>query len=168
MSGRSDALSLALLGAGVALAAAVLLGLSLSQIAKPPEMAQRLTALDAQARQAELFLRTTSPTGPAAPSALCRDRAEGAHRLQDSIGALANQVSLAPELLDVRAENTDRLDGLQPLRVRLTATGSYESAVALLAALARQTPQVFVDSLDLTPKVSNVTLTLSGRAFCAS
>jgi hypothetical protein len=71
--------------------------------------------------------------------------------------------------LDVRPEPApDLSERLVPVRIRFAAVGTYENTVALMAVLARERPEVFVDSLDLTPRVSNVTLAFSGRVFCAA
>jgi hypothetical protein len=154
------------LAAALALAAALGAGLGLGVLGRAPDFAARLAAAEASAGRAEALVKAARGT-PAAAGAICRGPApEAARRLHDAIAAEAAQGGLTAETLEVTPG--DGGPTLAPLQVRLSATGPYDAAVALLAGFARTRPEVFLDSVDLIPKVSNVTLSLSGRAFCAA
>jgi hypothetical protein len=141
--------------------------LVLSGLGKAPDLNARVAAVEAEAARAKALLASAGRETPAPPGALCRGApSDAARRLHDALATQSAQAGLAPESLDVSPE--DGGAGPTPLRVRLTATGSYEAALGLLTLLAKTKPLVFADSVDLTPKISNVTLAFTGRAFCAS
>jgi len=154
------------LGAGAA--AALIFAVVLSGLSTPKDFDARLAALDAQTTRAEGMLRPVRDRGRFSIDALCaRAPAEEATLLRDLVSAHATQAALSLDSLESRLETLPDADArLAPVRLRFSVTGSYEGAVGLLALVARERPQLFVDSLDLTPKVSNVTLSFSGRVFC--
>jgi len=157
-----------MVGVGVALAGALVVGLALSSFGKAPDFNTRVTTLEADTVRAQGLLAGSGKDAPAPPDALCRQpSAEAARRLHDSLAASAARVGVPTDLLDVRPEGRGDPNAPEPLRIRINGTGSYEGVIGLVAEMARARPQVFVDSLDLTPKTSNVSLSFSGRAFCA-
>jgi len=158
------------LAAGVGLAGALGFGVLLTALAKPADFDARTAALSDRAARAEALLKPLRDRGPYAANVLCTsDPAAEAEALRDRVSEQAIQAGLAVDSLETRVEPApDLSERVTPVRVRLSATGSYEAAVGLLALLGRERAQVFVDSLDLTPKVSNVTLSISGRVFCGA
>lgn len=154
----------------IAAGGALILGVLLGAISSPANFDARVTAINASMERSKALLRPPRERGPYGPEALCvRDAGQQAQTLRDLVSAQAAQNSLELLALEVRPEPaSDLSERLVPVRVRFSAVGSYENTVALMAVLARERPQVFVDSLDLTPRVSNVTLAFSGRVFCAA
>lgn len=156
------------LAIGVATASALAMGLLLASASSPPDFKVRLEALQSQTRQTQDLMRPL-PAGSLYPTdAICRGDANAAAKgLRDGLSAFAAQASLSLDALDARPESAEAAR-LTPVRLRFSATGSYESVVMLLAALSRQRPDVFADEAVLTSKTSNVTLSFSGRAFCSA
>lgn len=155
---------------GAAAAGAMVLGVALASLSTPKDFQNRVAGLQAQAERAEALLKPVRERGPFGVEALCtRDALEEAQLLHERISQQAQQASLTLDSLDARTEPApDVSERVVPVRLRFSVTGSYEGAVGLLSLLGRERPQVFVDSLDLMPKVSNVTLSLSGRVFCGA
>jgi len=160
----------AALAIGVATASALAMGLVLAGVSSPPDFRTRLTALETQVQQTRTLMRPLPAEGLYPADAICRGDANAAVKaLRDNLSAFAAQAGLSLDTLDIRPEPVAGEPGLlTPVRLRFTATGSYESVVMLLAALSRLRPDVFADGVDLTSKTSNVTLSFSGRAFCAA
>jgi hypothetical protein len=159
-----------ILPAGVAAACALGLGLLLASLSAPPDFKERLAVVQQRAERAQRLLRPPRNSTVGSPDALCfGDAAKQSQALRDAVSAQAAQANLTLESLDARIEMGDQLgERLTPVRLRFSATGSYEGAIALLAELGRYRPQLFVDTLDLTPKTANVTLAISGRVFCSA
>lgn len=55
---------------------------------------------------------------------------------------------------------------LNAIDVSFAAEGDYEGAVKLIGALEEARPEVFVDSVQLTPQGGRMALKVKGRAFC--
>ena len=55
---------------------------------------------------------------------------------------------------------------LSGIDVSFTAEGGYEGAVKLIGALEMSRPEVFVDSVEVSPIGDRVGLKVKGRAFC--
>jgi hypothetical protein len=155
---------------GAGAAAAVVLGVLLATLSTPKDFKERVAALHQKAERAETLLKPVRDRGPFDVSALCnRAPDEQARLLRDLISARATTAGLSLDSLETRTEPApDLSERVTPVRLRFTVTGSYEGAVGLVALLSHERPQVFVDSLDLTPKVSNVSLSMSGRVFCGA
>jgi len=156
--------------AGVAAACALAMGLGLAWASAPPQFSARLAGLSAEANQARDLMRTSPVDRLYSQDAFCRaEPASTAKTLRDSLSATAAQANLSVDFLEAHPEApAEGLGVLTPIRLKFTVTGSYEGVVALLAALARQRPDVFADGLDVTAKTANVTASFSGRAFCAT
>jgi hypothetical protein len=155
---------------GAGAGAALLLGLGLASLATPPDFEARTTRIAEQAEQAEALLRPVRDRGPFGGESLCVGAADGeAGRLDAQLRGYAGRLGLSLEAMEIRPEPVGDLESrVTPVRLRFTASGPYEGVVGLLALLGNQRPQVFVDSLDLTPKVSVVSLSMSGRVFCGA
>jgi hypothetical protein len=158
------------IGVVVVAGAALVLGVVLSALSSPARFDERVAAIDVKVERSKALLRPPRDRGPYGPEALCvRQAGEQAQTLRELVSTQAARNSLEMVSLDVRPEPApDLSERLVPVRIRFAAVGTYENTVALMAVLARERPEVFVDSLDLTPRVSNVTLAFSGRVFCAA
>lgn len=156
-------------GAGVAAACALGFGVALAAWSAPADFDSRLADVTAKTDRTEALLKPPRTPPRFGADAVCTQSAEQqAVALRQTLEAEAGRNSLVVVSADARPEPAADLEArLAPVRLRFTATGSYEGAVALLALMARERPQLFVDSLDLTPKTANVTLSFSGRVFCA-
>lgn len=156
--------------AGVGAVAALGLGALLASLSTPRDFQSRIGALQQTAERAEALLRPVRDRGPFGVEALCtRDPGQQADRLRELVSARAAAAGLSVDSLEARAEPAPEVsEQVTPVRLRFTVTGSYDGVVGLAALLSRERPQVFVESLDLVPKVSNATLSLSGRAFCGA
>lgn len=155
---------------GIGAACAVVFGVMLAGLSAPKGFDERVTQLQQQATRAQGLLRAPRDAGPFGADALClRDPSQQAQTLHDLVSGQASGSGLVLDSLDARVEPAPEVSTrVTPVRVSFSVTGSYESAVGLLALLARERPKLFLDSLDLTPKVSNVTLSVSGRVFCGA
>lgn len=155
---------------GAGAAAAVLMGTVLAILSTPKDYAPRIAALEQTVTRGATLVRPVRDRGPFDASVLCtRAAAEQAQVLRDLVMSTTTTAGLSLESLETRLEPAlDLSERVMPVRLRLVLTGPYEGAVGFLALLSREQPQLFVDSLDLTPKVSNVSLSLSGRVFCAA
>ncbi|MDZ4370978.1 MAG: GspMb/PilO family protein [Phenylobacterium sp.] len=151
-------------------AAALLLGLGLASVATPADFDERTARIAEQVEQAEALLRPVRDRGPFGAESLCVGAADGeAGRLDEQMRGYAGRLGLAVDAMEIRPEPVGDLESrVTPVRLRFTASGPYEGFVGLLALLGNQRPQLFVDSLDLTPKVSVVSLSMSGRVFCGA
>jgi len=151
-------------------AGALVLGVALSALATPHDFEARTAALGEKASRAETLLRPVRDRGSFGVEALCtRDPMEQAKLLHETVTAEATSAGLALDSLETRLEPAPEIsERVTPVRLRFSVTGSYEATVGLAALLSRARPQVFVDSLDLVPKVSNVTLSISGRVYCGA
>lgn len=148
-------------------ACALVFGVVLASLSTPKDFEARVAALQGQADRGASLLKPPRERSSYGVDALCtRDPNQQAQMLHELVTAQATQASLVLDALETRMEPADASERLIPVRLRFSVTGSYDGAVGLLALLSRERPQLFVDSLDLTPKVSNVTLSVSGRVFC--
>lgn len=154
---------------GMAAAGAILMAVAMASLATPPDFDARLLSAQAKAVRAKALMRSAS-VGAYGPDAVCvRDPDDQATRLREAVTQAASGGGVTLESLDSRPEPAPQASArLTPVRVRFQATGPYEGVIGVLAVLSRDRPQIFVDSLDLTPKTANVTLGFSGRAFCSA
>lgn len=156
----------------LALAVAVLIGIvslgattwALWAVARPKDYTERLAAVEqtiagiekqSPAAQAQGFGEATLCDGPVVTAA-------GA--LRTSLVGRAGASGMVIKALDVApAVGGPRLS---PIDVSFSAEGPYEGAVRLIGALQASSPEVFVDSVQLTPTAGATRLKVRGRAFC--
>lgn len=154
----------------IALAAATALAAvwGLGSLTRPPHFDARLAAVRLDATQARGLLGRPLDRGPSASADCVTPVAAAGDKLRRDLAALAANARLNPPHIDVRPSlAADAPPGLTPFDVEFEATGPYDAALAALAAIATLRPTVFIETTDLHAKVSVVTLSLKGRAFCA-
>jgi hypothetical protein len=132
-------------------------------ISTPPDAKARLAELEAKAERIQKTTRGAGDLKAFPAGSVCSGEAPDAVESRMSL-ALANaglQVG-AFHLVDTNTTSA----GLQTWRLSLKGMGSYESAVAALDVLNRSRPRLFVDTVALRNKVSDVELEVEGRVFC--
>lgn len=156
----------AALAAGLGLACALILGVTLAAVAAPADFAARVAKVDADVELTQRLLR--APRGAAvSPEALCRrDPSEQAGRMRAELETFAAQANLTLSGLRITPDDS-RAGRLVPVQVRFEARGSYEAVLLILDRLARQQPQVFAETVDLTSQTTSVALVFKGRLYCA-
>ena len=158
----------AIIAVSVALASALVLGLILAAISTPPDFKARLVEVQQQVDEAGRLARPSRTPSAYPADALCtRLPAEQAQILRSDLTEAAAQARVEVKRMEVGLGGSTSDERLAPLRVKVEASGSYESALLMLEAMGKLRPQIFADTVDLTPKASTVTLSFSGRAFCS-
>jgi len=156
--------------AAVGVVCALTMGLGLASLSSPSDFVDRVDALETRTQASQDLIRKSRAAPVFAADALChRDADRQAQGLRAELAALATQTNLTLDGLDTHLESpSETASALAPVRLRFTTTGSYENVVLLLQNLSRHRPELFADTVDLTAKTANVTLTFSGRVFCAA
>ena len=150
------------------LACALSFTFMLDVITSPPNDKLRLAALRAKAGDLE---RIGRDTGLRTASLVCeRSATQEAPELISAVDAESRKLNLRLTGVEAFAEPLEGGAGNMPAPVvlRFTTQGSYEGAVQLLDQLSRSQPTVFVDSIDLRSRTSQVELKFVGRVFCAA
>jgi hypothetical protein len=153
--------------AAVGLVCAVLTGVLVTVMSKPSGFEDRLAVLQTRTELAERMTQRNM-AGVAEPLGACANGPSGQlQALKDQITAESTRLSLQPSAVETRiADLTER--GVTPIGVKFEVSGSYQSALSLLSALSARRPMMFVDSVDLVSRTSNVTLSVQGRVFCVA
>lgn len=157
----SSAIAIALIAFGASLGI-------YSAIATPPDLAQRRDALEARLKQihhAEKMLVTGRiyPAGTlckgdigAASEALRRRLASAGNasgaKLQDAFVAVGVPSANAPDLT--------------PIDFTIEARGSHPGVMSALGSLAQSQPEIFLERVELTSQVTELTLRVKGEVLC--
>jgi hypothetical protein len=143
--------------------------MALSWVATPADLAPRLAQVERQTGQAEDLLSHNGHIRAYPIDAVCaRAAGPAAARLKQDVQTAAAGAGVAVTRLEISAGVADEaMGGLSPINIGLEASGRYDQTVALLGALAKLRPQIFVDQSDLNSKVSAVSLKLYGHAYCS-
>ena len=160
----------ALMAVTIAAFVAVAFYLLLSMAARPHGLTPRLGQVSGEVAQVETTLARAGGASPYAPGAVCHDAgpaAEAALRQRLQAGASAAQVNLA-NLTTAVGVGDEAQGSLMPVTFQVEASGHYEAVVALLGALTKAEPEVFIDTADLKSQAASVALKLSGRVFCST
>jgi len=153
----------------IAVASAVMTVWGASSLAKPSDFDARLAAVDHASQSAARMLRPSDrrPIPPA--GAICTTAVVGAPKLRAELERQIVAAGLQASGVAVAAsEPAAASSPLAPLKVTLEAHGSYDGAMALIGRLAEARPLVFVDTADLVSKTSEVSLSITGRAYCSA
>ena len=153
--------------AAICAGGAVYIGLVL--IARPAGLERRLAVVAQQADDADRLKARSGGPSPYSVGAVCEGGADaGAAALRQRINLTASKTGVVIEDVSANPQTPDDANrGLQPVTVTIKASGQYAAVVGLLQTLAKSTPSVFVDTLDLKSGVGAVSLKLSGRLFCS-
>ena len=157
-------------GFSLVILAAIAFFALLAMIARPRHYGERVEAVQSRLDDIERITHASSRPWAYPPGAVCSGPAEaGAEALKQRIalsataaGVSVAEVSTAPGYADAG------IGGLTPVSLQVAATGRYDFLVDFLAALAAGRPQIFVETGDLTSKVSSAELKLTGRVFCST
>ena len=156
------------IGGGIAAICAMVMGAVLASLATPPQFKDRLAELTTGHEQAVRLARPVRNAEALGTDVICpRSAAQQAPLLAGALKDSAGQLRLELKRLDVSAGRSGTSGKLTPLHVRLETQGSYDGAVMMLDLIGKQRPQVFAETVDLTTKVSGVTMVFSGIAYCA-
>lgn len=139
----------------------------LSGVARPAGFQARVAAAAAEADHAQRL--AAMPGDPAAypRGALCIDSADvAAQAVRQRIVAAAGAAGLAAPTIHAIPRRLDFEHGMPSVDLQVQASGRYDQMVLMLGRLSASRPQIFVDTLDLQPRVTAVTLKLSGHVFC--
>ena len=158
-----------MLAGGLAAGLAVGLGILLSSLTVPSGFKDRLTGVETGVEAAQRQIRPLRDAEAPPPGAICASHVRDAQPLADRLREAAAQLQLQAVRVQVApAPAAAQRSGLAALSVSFEAEGGYDAAVQMLDVIGRQKPQVFVDTVDLGVKGAAVTLSMTGRAFCAS
>jgi hypothetical protein len=150
-----------------AAASGVLLFLLLSWIAAPTGFGRDMSRMEEGATRAESQFRGGSAGAAFDSGAVCQeDPASQASRLKARVQAAAQAAGVT--LGNVAASTGASAGALRGVDLRFQASGRYDQTMSLLAQLANGRPEIFVDTADLTSKVSSVDLSFQGRVFCSA
>jgi hypothetical protein len=167
---RRRPLDVRALATSITLGAVILAGWAalLGALAQPKDLKARLAAVDRQLTQAERLARASGDAAAFPEGTVCAAAGPGADALKRRIETSAAAASVALTDLAVTPAATDDASGqLTPIRLELQASGKHEAIVAMLAALDRDRPTLFVETADLKPQAGGaVNLKLIGRVQC--
>ena len=163
--------SMLALSAAVALAAAAawLVFQALSALALPGQVPARLAHIEHALHRVELARQDAGDPSAFLPHAVCTQRTESAaDNLKTRLVSAAAQAGLGAPTITVTPTDSMQAGGrLAPVMFELQGTGRYEAALGLLQNLARESPEVFADTLDMKSDSGVVTLKLTGRILCS-
>lgn len=156
------------LTSGIAVLVAVgVLGLSswaMAGLAKPKDYAERLAAVELSLDEIEQKAPGQRVAG-FGENTLCRGALlPAASALRSGLVRQAGAAGMTLKALDATPGGS--VGRLSPIEVSFTALGAYDGAVRLVGALEASRPEVFIDSVQVTPQGAGVILKVKGRAFC--
>lgn len=163
---RANGPGLAVAGAIIGGAVAIVTATGLAVLARPVDRAARLAELERKLDRLETLQRSAAD-GPTYPrGAICREGAgRGTGIVEQKLRAQLGQAKLASIAFE---PSTPVADSLMAVSFRFETVGSYEDAMALLRGLDAARPTLFADSVDLVSKTSAVSLRFSGHFYCST
>jgi len=168
VTARSTSIDGGLLAAGLLVAAAGAAFLALSWASTPTGFSHRVEVADQALARAEAAMEKAPRRTRFAPTAVCaRNGGAAADLLRARVqnAAATAGVTLASVATAPAADLEG--SGIAPVTVQFEASGRYDAVVSMLGALARQSPEIFTDSADLTSQVSTVDFKFSGEIYCS-
>lgn len=160
----------AVTGSTIAVGVLASLWLLLSALATPPGLAANTAALERKISMAEQLSQGAAGPIDHQVGAVCHQSpatAASAIKLRLQAASAAKGLSVS-NLATGPATADEAQGGLVPVTFTLEASGRYDQAVLLIAALAKSQPEIFVDQADLKSQTSQVLLKLSGRLYCST
>lgn len=156
------------LGVAAALAGGVIAYFALSSMARPAGASARIAEVARQTADVDRMAGKTRTPSPYPVGAVCDGADAGAAAVRQTVTTLAGQAGVFLADVQAQPQTPDEANGgLQPVRLVVSGSGSSDGVQALLRALSKSTPSIFVDTLDLRPTDGAVALKLSGRFFCS-
>lgn len=143
--------------------------LLLSMIASPGGLSERIGDLSGRAETLQHAFATLKTPQSADAGLACFSSLDSAkYDLQAVVASAAGAQGVTVADFHADAVPTSSVAAVQPVVFHFTATGSYEGVTGILRRLAANRVEVFVDQADLVSNTTSVTLTFTGRIFCAS
>jgi hypothetical protein len=164
---KESALAPVVFGAVViGLAAALLTTGGLMMVAAPTDGKARLAHLAQSLAQMESAALTAGGSSDYPAGAVCPSRADAPAMLQQRFQTSASATGVTLSELTVADPYQNEDSGLTTVEFSIGATARYDALLLFLGLIDKSRPQVFVDTANLTPKTSVVTLKLTGRVLC--
>jgi len=124
-------------------------------------------ALQAQSERVQTLLRRRGGTTDYPPGAICPGLSEvQLEPIRQQLRAAVAGAGLDPQKVSVARSAAPSLEAIAPVDVRLETNGAYGPTLLMLDVLSRQTPLLYVDTVDLRSRTDTVNLQLSGRLYC--
>jgi hypothetical protein len=160
----------ALFGAvGLATVCALIVGVGLSHFSAPDDFEERSSNIEQKIDQAATLLKQQRNIAARDAGSICHtDADEAVQVLRERVSTALSQNRLEAQQLNVAARPRRSGSKLAPIELRFIASGAYSDVLQTLNTLAQQQPEIFVDTADMTPKTSTVTIEFSGAVFCAT
>lgn len=155
------------IAAGIAAAALAVPLLLLPNVARPAGFERRMAAASAQIDRAQALAATPGEADAYAKGALCGGPLEqAAPELSRRVAAAAAAAGLQAPVVRANLRRLDFQRGLPNVELQVEADGRYDAVTAMLGRLAAAEPEIFVDTMDLQPHVTAVSLKLTGHLYC--
>lgn len=159
--------ALALVATLVGASSALIFCWGLAAVARPANLNERVQALQAQSERVQTLLRRRGGTTDYPPGAICPGLSEvQLEPIRQQLRAAVAGAGLDPQKVSVARSAAPSLEAIAPVDVRLETNGAYGPTLLMLDALSRQTPLLYVDTVDLRSRTDTVNLQLSGRLYC--
>lgn len=157
-----------LIPGAIAAGAATGFAVVLSMIATPGDLSERASNVSTRADALQHDFGSARSPQPADLRRVCFTPVERAkYDLQSAIANAAGPQGVTISDFRASADPTIVSGAIQPVVFHFAATGPYDGVVGILRRLAANKSEVFVDSADLVSNTTNVTLSFTGRLFCA-
>lgn len=151
----------------IMLACALASGWALVAFTKPGDFDERVAAVEQTVADAKAIVARKAGLEDFPPDAVCTvGPAAASQALKSSLASLGPAVQLERMTVQVTEGEGARSGGLEPYTVRLEGEGSYEAALRAVDGLSALRPIIFIDTVDITSKISFVKLSVSGRVYC--
>ena len=138
----------------------------LPNVARPAGFDRRMAAVSTQIDRARSLASTPGDAGAYAKGALCAGPIERAGSdLSRRVAAAAAAAGLQAPVVRASLHRLD-FQRVPNIELQVEADGRYDAVVAMLGRLAATEPDIFVDTLDLQPHVTAVSLKLTGHLYC--
>lgn len=159
--------ALALIAILIATSSALVFCWGLAAIARPAGLKERVAALEVQAERTQTLMRRRGGTVDYPAGAVCPGLSEAQlEPIRQRLRAAATGANLGLGKISVARPSTPSLEAITPIDVQFETNGAYEATLLMLDSLSRQTPLLYVDTVDLRSRTDSVNLQLSGRIYC--
>lgn len=159
--------ALALVATLIAAISALVFCWSLAAIARPTDLKARVAALEVQAERTQTLLRRRGGNADYPAGSVCPGLTETQlEPIRKQLGMAITGSNLSLGKISVARSSTPSLEAITPIDVSFETNGAYEATLLMLDNLSRQTPLLYVDTVDLRSRTGSVNLQLSGRIYC--